>query len=110
MLRLRSYLRLALAFVPRWWNFRSPFFRLAASVVFALGGVDVRAAPGPGLNQVTWLPSEIGHEVFTFSNSVVGAQPTMNDFQWGYLVIEAAHSLDVTQPGKISWYNFSNPR
>jgi hypothetical protein len=68
------------------------------------------AAAGPGIIQPTWLPSEVGHEVFTFSNSIVGAQPTMNDFQWGYLVIEAAHSLDDTQPGKVSWYDFSNPR
>src|SRR5215831_3573584 len=68
------------------------------------------SAAGPGIVQPTWLPSEVGHEILTFSNSVVGAQPTMNDFQWGYLVIEAAHSLDDTQPGRISWYNFSNPR
>jgi hypothetical protein len=52
----------------------------------------------------------VGHEIYTFSNSIVGAQPTMNDFQWGYLLIEAAHSLDDTQPGVISWYDFSNPR
>ena len=25
------------------------------------------------MNQVTWLPSEIGHEVFTFSNGIVGS-------------------------------------
>ena len=34
----------------------------------------------------------------------------MNDFQYGYLFIEAAHSLDGTMSGKASWYNFSNPR
>jgi hypothetical protein len=68
------------------------------------------AAPGPGINQVTWLPSEVGHEIYTFSNSVVGAQPTMNDFQWGYLIIEAAHSLDDSQHSLASWFNFSNPR
>jgi len=34
-------------------------------------GLNAAAAPGPGLNQVTWLPSEIGHQVFTFSNSIV---------------------------------------
>ncbi|HSU53478.1 MAG TPA: LamG-like jellyroll fold domain-containing protein, partial [Candidatus Dormibacteraeota bacterium] len=67
-------------------------------------------SPGPGIHQVTWSAAEVGHEVFTFSNSIVGAQPTMNDFQWGYLVIEAAHSLDDTQPGKVSWYDLSNPR
>src|SRR5262245_66395713 len=70
----------------------------------------VSGAPGPGIQQVTWGAGEVGHEVFTFPNSVVGAQPTMNDFQWGYLVIEAAHSLDVSQQGKVSWYDISNPR
>src|SRR5262245_31794801 len=78
--------------------------------VLTLLGWQVRAASGPGLNQATWSASEIGHEIYTFSNSIVGAQPTMSDFQWGYLLIEAAHSLDNTQQGRISWYNFSNPR
>src|SRR5437764_5857090 len=78
---------------------------LAFSIFF-----QAPAAPGPGINQVTWLASEVGHEIYTFSNSIVGAQPTMNDFQWGYLVIGAAHSLDLSQPSKVSWYNFSNPR
>jgi DNA-binding beta-propeller fold protein YncE len=68
------------------------------------------AAPGPGISQVTWQASEVGKEIYTFSNSVVGAQPTMNDFQWGYLVIEAAHSLDDAQHSVVSWFNFSNPR
>ena len=68
------------------------------------------AGPGPGITQATFLPSEVGTEVFNFSNSVVGAQPTVADFQHGYLVINAAHSLDGTQSGRVSWFNFSNPR
>src|SRR3954468_18867282 len=71
----------------------------------ALLTFPVNAAPGPGINQVTWSAAEVGKEIYTFSNSIVGAQPTMNDFQWGYLVIEAAHSLDDTQPGRVSWYD-----
>src|SRR3954447_2332305 len=85
-------------------------FRLFCSGLLApLSMLVATAAPGPGIQQVTWAAGEVGHEVFTFSNSIVGAQPTMNDFQWGYLVIEAAHSLDVTQQGKVSWYDISNP-
>src|SRR6059058_4740646 len=79
-------------------------------LVFCTLSAAIAAPPGPGINQVTWAPSEIGKEIFVFSNSIVGAQPTMNDFQWGYLVIEAAHSLDDTQPGRVSWYDLSNPR
>lgn len=68
------------------------------------------AAPGPGINQVTFLASEVGTEVFNFPTNLVGAQPTVNDFQQGYLVISAAHSLDGTLPGRVSWFNFTNPR
>ena len=68
------------------------------------------AAPGPGINQVTFLPSEVGTEIYNFPTNVVGAQPTVNDFQMGYLVINAAHSLDDSLSGRCSWFNFSNPR
>src|SRR3954466_15525365 len=92
-------------------GFTFHFSRLAA-ITFLYAGVvlTASAASGPGIHQVTWAAGEVGHEVFTFSNSVVGAQPTMNDFQWGYLVIEAAHSLDNRQHSTISWYDLSNPR
>src|SRR5436190_4117568 len=68
-------------------------------LVAVLLGITVvaKAAPGPGLNQVTWLASEVGKEVYTFSNAVVGAQPTMSDYQMGYLVIGAAHALNSSQ-------------
>ena len=68
------------------------------------------AGPGPGITQATFLPSEVGTEIYNFSNSIVGAQPTVADFQHGYLVINAAHSLDGTQSGRVNWINFSNPR
>jgi cytochrome c peroxidase len=90
------------------WQQSLGYFAALFALIFST--LTLGAAAGPGLHQVTWSASEVGHEIFTFSNSIVGAQPTMNDFQWGYLVIEAAHSLDLTQPGKVSWYDFSNPR
>ena len=68
------------------------------------------AAPGPGINQATFLASEVGKEIFTFSNSMVGGQPTMIDFQHGYLYIGSAHSLDNTVPTKAIWISLANPR
>src|SRR5258705_11266936 len=86
-------------------------FRLFCSGLFApLSILVATAAPGPGIQQVTWAAGEVGHEVFTFSNSIEGAQPTMSDFHWGYLVIEAANSLDGTHQGKASWQDNSKPR
>src|SRR5688572_16027544 len=75
-----------------------------------LGSCAVGAAPGPGINQVTFQPSEVGKEIFQFTNSVVGAQPTMIDFQHGYLYIGAAHALNNSIPSRINWINISNPR
>src|ERR1041384_940796 len=90
-------------------NLRSTAVRSLIGAAW-LGASIAIAAPGPGINQATFQPSEVGTEIYNFSNSVVGAQPTMADFQHGYLVINAAHSLDGTQSGRVSWINFSNPR
>jgi len=83
---------------------------IGLAISFGLVTFNASAAPGPGINQVTFLASEVGTEIFNFPTNVVGAQPTVNDFQMGYLVISAAHSLDDSLPGRVSWFNFSNPR
>ena len=47
------------------------------AVFSALFGFEpqTHAAQGPGINQVTWLPSEVGKEVYTFSTqSLVPSQ------------------------------------
>src|SRR5262245_3070889 len=75
-----------------------------------LGQFAAFGGPGPGINQVTFLPSEVGTEIFNFPTNVAAGQPTSIDFQHGYLYIGAAHSLDNTIPGKASWINFTNPR
>src|SRR5438309_888458 len=85
-----------------------PWVILLAGVL--LCAVGANAAPGPGINQVTFLGSEVGTEIFNFPTNVVGAQPTVVDFQHGYLVINAAHSLDSSLSGRVNWYSFSNPR
>jgi cytochrome c peroxidase len=90
-------------------NLRSTAVRSLIGAAW-LGASIAIAAPGPGINQATFQPSEVGTEIYNFSNSVVGAQPTMNDFQYGYLFIEAAHSLDDAVSGKATWFDFSNPR
>ncbi len=92
-----------------------PSFRIVPSFILLLGlilATSVLAAPGPGVVQPTWLASEIGKEIYTFDKTIIGYQPTMNAFEHGYLIIEAAHSVspDPTVSGKISWYDLSNPR
>lgn len=81
-----------------------------ASAAILLGSHAADAAPGPGITQATFLASEIGKEIYQFSHSVVGGQPTMIDFQHGYLYIGAAHSLDNSIPSRVNWINISNPR
>src|SRR5262245_12050023 len=78
--------------------------------LLAFGTSLANAGPGPGITQTTFLPSEIGTEIFNFPNTQVGFQPTVVDFQHGYLCVNAAHSLDSTVSGRVSWFNFSNPR
>jgi len=68
------------------------------------------AAPGPGINQTTWAANEVGREAFIFPASATGPQPTMADFQHGYLYIGAANSVDKQTPGFLSWWDLSNPR
>src|SRR4051812_42582167 len=68
------------------------------------------AAPGPGLTQTTFTAAEVGTEVFRFPAASVGPQPTMIDFHHGYLYVGAAQSVDATVPGKVTWWNISNPR
>lgn len=88
-----------------------PVLRRLAGFACLLGGCVVAlAGPGPGINQATFLPSEVGTEIFNFPTSMVGGQPTMIDFQHGYLYVGSAHSLDNTIPSKAIWINFTNPR
>ena len=64
---------------------------------------------GPGLTQATFTSAEIGHEVFTFPNATVGEQPTIVEYQRGYLYIGAGSDSGTTRT-VATWYNFSNPR
>ncbi|PWU16859.1 MAG: hypothetical protein C5B50_12625 [Verrucomicrobia bacterium] len=93
-----------------WSVVRGLWSALASLCLLLLSAPSAFCSPGPGLNQVTWLPSEVGTAVYTFAYTIVGKQPTMSDFQHGYLIIESAHSLDDTLPGRDSWYDFSSPR
>ncbi|MEO5804745.1 MAG: LamG-like jellyroll fold domain-containing protein, partial [Verrucomicrobiota bacterium] len=88
---------------------RSLIIPLLSAAVW-IGGYMANAAPGPGINQATFLPTEIGKEIYRFTNTIYGMQPTMIDFQHGYLFVEAAHSLDSSMAGKANWINFLNPR
>src|SRR6185295_2232985 len=88
---------------------RSALGRISG-LIWLLSGCSLMARPGPGIVQPTFLPSEVGTEIFTFTTNVVGGQPTMVDFQHGYLYIGAAHSLNGVLPSKVNWINFSNPR
>ncbi len=67
-------------------------------------------AAGPGIQQVKWSGGEVGREVVTFSNNTVGPQPTIADFQHGWLYIGAARSVDNSRQGVGSWWDVSNPR
>src|SRR6185436_18444602 len=87
-----------------------PVLRRLTGVVWLSCACIAFAGPGPGIVQPTFLPSEVGTEIFTFPTNVIGAQPTMVDFQHGYLYVGAAHSLDGTLPSRVNWINFSNPR
>ncbi len=88
---------------------RSVLRRLFGSA-FLLGTSLCIAAPGPGIQQVTFLPSEVGTEIFHFTTNMVGGQPTMIDFQHGYLYVGSAHSLDNTVTSKAIWISLANPR
>jgi DNA-binding beta-propeller fold protein YncE len=84
--------------------------RRVAGLSCLLAGGAVLAGPGPGINQPTFLPSEVGTEIFNFTTNMTGGQPTMVDFQHGYLYVGSAHSLDNTITSKAIWINFTNPR
>ncbi|MGZ4975245.1 MAG: Ig-like domain-containing protein, partial [Limisphaerales bacterium] len=92
-----------------------PSVRIVQSFTLLLAFILATSAfalPGPGVIQPTWLAGEVGKEIYTFDKTIIGYQPTMNAFEHGYLIIEAAHSVspDPTVSGKISWYDLSNPR
>src|SRR5215212_8151223 len=77
---------------------------------FLLGTSLCIAAPGPGIQQATFLPLEVGTEIFHFTTNMVGGQPTMIDFQHGYLYVGSAHSLDNSVTSKAIWISLANPR
>ncbi len=90
---------------------KSPLILRAVAVAvgaFALLSQS-QAALGPGLTQATFTSAEIGKEVFTFPNATVGEQPTIVEYQRGYLYIGAGSDSGTTRT-VASWYNFSNPR
>ncbi len=82
-----------------------------AAVAFAV--LALLPAPalalGPGMTQPTFAANEINKEIFNFPNATVGEQPTLIEFQRGYLYIGAGSDSPTTRTVG-SWWNFSNPR
>ena len=83
--------------------------RLGAIAALLASSAQPARALGPGMTQPTFTAAEIGHEIFNFPNATVGEQPTIVEFQRGYLYIGAGSDSPTTRTIG-SWWNFSNPR
>jgi DNA-binding beta-propeller fold protein YncE len=70
----------------------------------------MRSDPGPGIQQATFTAAEIGREIFRFNNATIGDQPTMIEYQHGWLWIGAGGTSTVGPNIRQNWFDISNPR